>query len=374
MSKRHAAWAFSRGGVERGQSHYPVMVVLHTALLVGAVAEVLVADRPFLPALGWAMLALVVAARPCAGGASDPRPPVEHPRHRRPRGSRSCDRGPYRLIPHPNYVAVVVEGFALPLVHTAWLTALVFTVANAALLTVRIRVENAALREIASPVGAPDGAAPECRRHRHRRGPGRARRGVVRRALGSRSRRPRASRRHRSTRPAAKASCPAPSRPRRARGRPAGPRLRGIRYVARGRVVEADFRAGPGRGVRRTTLHGALREAVAARASRCSRSARATSPRTRRRDRGHPRQGHARRPVRTAPWVLAADGLHSPMRRSLGLDRPRRRGRAGSAPAPYGLRQHYGIARGPTTSRCTGARTARPTSPRSPTTSSAWRS
>jgi methyltransferase len=53
--------------------------------------------------------------------------------------------GPYRWFRHPNYVAVVVEGFALPLVHTAWATALVFTVLNAALLTVRIRAENAAL-------------------------------------------------------------------------------------------------------------------------------------------------------------------------------------------------------------------------------------
>jgi methyltransferase len=54
-------------------------------------------------------------------------------------------RGPYRWLHHPNYVAVVVEGIALPLVHTAWLTAACFTLANALLLTVRIRVENAAL-------------------------------------------------------------------------------------------------------------------------------------------------------------------------------------------------------------------------------------
>jgi methyltransferase len=49
---------------------------------------------------------------------------------------------------HPNYVAVVVEGIALPLVHAAWITALVFTVLNAALLTVRIRTENAAMAQL----------------------------------------------------------------------------------------------------------------------------------------------------------------------------------------------------------------------------------
>ncbi len=54
-------------------------------------------------------------------------------------------KGPYRFLHHPNYVAVVAEGFALPLVHTAWLTAAAFTIANALLLTVRLRVENTAL-------------------------------------------------------------------------------------------------------------------------------------------------------------------------------------------------------------------------------------
>ena len=53
--------------------------------------------------------------------------------------------GPYRWLSHPNYVAVVAEGVALPLVHASWVTALVFTVANAALLAVRLRTENAAL-------------------------------------------------------------------------------------------------------------------------------------------------------------------------------------------------------------------------------------
>jgi methyltransferase len=58
--------------------------------------------------------------------------------------------GPYRFLSHPNYVAVVVEGVALPMVHAAWVTAAVFTVANAALLSVRLRVENAALSTVTS--------------------------------------------------------------------------------------------------------------------------------------------------------------------------------------------------------------------------------
>ena len=59
-------------------------------------------------------------------------------------GLSAVTAGPYRFLRHPNYVAVVVEGIALPLVHTAWVTAAVFTVANAALLRVRIAAEDSA--------------------------------------------------------------------------------------------------------------------------------------------------------------------------------------------------------------------------------------
>ena len=63
VSKRHAAWAFSHGGEEFGRGHFPAMVVLHTALLVGALAEVWMLERPFLPILGWAALAVVTASQ-----------------------------------------------------------------------------------------------------------------------------------------------------------------------------------------------------------------------------------------------------------------------------------------------------------------------
>ena len=58
------------------------------------------------------------------------------------------------MIPHPNYVAVVLEGIALPMVHACWITAVAFTALNAVILTVRIRVENAALATLAEPSGA----------------------------------------------------------------------------------------------------------------------------------------------------------------------------------------------------------------------------
>ena len=63
-------------------------------------------------------------------------------------GAARVANGPYRFLPHPNYVAVVAEGVALPLVHCAWVTALIFSLLNAALLRTRIKVENAALRSL----------------------------------------------------------------------------------------------------------------------------------------------------------------------------------------------------------------------------------
>jgi methyltransferase len=145
VSKRHAAWAFARGGVESGRGHFPVMVALHTALLAGAVVEVVAADRPFVPVLGWPMLVLVFLAQGLRWWCITTLGPQWNTRVIVVPGASLVAAGPYRLLRHPNYVAVVVEGVALPLVHTAWVTALAFTVLNFVLLSVRIRVEEQAL-------------------------------------------------------------------------------------------------------------------------------------------------------------------------------------------------------------------------------------
>lgn len=148
VSNRNRAWSLARGGVETGTGHYPPMVLLHTGLLAGALVEVWLADRPFIPALGWPMLALVCAGQGLRWWCIAVLGPQWNTRVIVVPGAVRVHRGPYRVFSHPNYVAVVVEGVALPLVHTAWVTALVFTVLNAALLTVRIRAENTALAEL----------------------------------------------------------------------------------------------------------------------------------------------------------------------------------------------------------------------------------
>ncbi|MGW0698604.1 isoprenylcysteine carboxyl methyltransferase family protein [Streptomyces sp. NPDC002867] len=145
VARRNAAWTLARSGVEYGRGHYPVMVVLHTGLLACCLLEPVLAHRPFLPALGWPMLTLVLLAQALRWWCITTLGRYWNTRVIVVPGARLVDAGPYRFLRHPNYVAVVVEITALPLVHSAWLTAVVFTVANTVLLTVRIRCENAAL-------------------------------------------------------------------------------------------------------------------------------------------------------------------------------------------------------------------------------------
>ena len=150
VSKRNAAAAFALGGVEYGQRHFPWMVALHTGLLLSCIAEVVLLQRPFIPWLGWPMLVIAIACQAARywiiaslGRQWNTRVIVV------PGAGRVANRGLYRWFSHPNYVIVAIEGIALPLVHTAWITAIAFTVLNAVLLLgFRIPTENRALRQL----------------------------------------------------------------------------------------------------------------------------------------------------------------------------------------------------------------------------------
>lgn len=155
ISQRNMAAALARGGHESGRGHFPSMVALHTALLIGAGVEVWVSDRPFIAWLGWPMLALALA---CQVGRYQVIATLGEQWNTRivviP-GAGAVTRGLYRWLRHPNYVIVAVEGIALPLVHSAWITAGVFAVLNAVLLLrFRIPAEERALAEL-SATGTP---------------------------------------------------------------------------------------------------------------------------------------------------------------------------------------------------------------------------
>lgn len=145
LSRRNARWSMEQGGIEYGSDHFVYMKWLHAGFFAACALEVVLFDRPFIPPLGLPMLALALAAQAIRywviftlGRRWNVRVIVIP-------GLPAVSSGPYRFLRHPNYVAVVIEGFAVPLIHTAWVTAIAFTLLNAWMLSVRIRCENEAL-------------------------------------------------------------------------------------------------------------------------------------------------------------------------------------------------------------------------------------
>ncbi len=147
ITRRNAARLRARGGFEVGGGHYPPMVILHTGLLIAAPLEVWVLERPWIPALGVTMLCVVAATMALRYWAISSLGDRWTTQIFVVPGEPLVTRGPYRWLRHPNYLAVILEVAALPLVHSAWLTALVVSLGNAWVLRVRIGTEEAALRQ-----------------------------------------------------------------------------------------------------------------------------------------------------------------------------------------------------------------------------------
>ncbi|MEM7481128.1 MAG: isoprenylcysteine carboxylmethyltransferase family protein [Acidobacteriota bacterium] len=146
VSRRHERILRGRGAVEVGASHYPWMVALHTSFLAAGPLEAWLFGRPFIPWLGWIAAAVVAATMALRYWTI------------RTLGTRWTTRvlvlseaplvegGPFRWLRHPNYLAVALELFALPLIHGAYGTALIWGILNLWLLKVRISIEDHALR------------------------------------------------------------------------------------------------------------------------------------------------------------------------------------------------------------------------------------
>jgi 1,4-dihydroxy-2-naphthoate octaprenyltransferase len=129
------------------EPHFRAMVVVHVAVLAGALVEAWSTRRPLLVSVALPSLALLVGATAlrwwviASLGAHWNVAVMDSIG-----GERAVvTRGPYAHVRHPNYVAVFVELLALPLVHAAWLTAVVGSLAHVWVLHHRIRIEEAAL-------------------------------------------------------------------------------------------------------------------------------------------------------------------------------------------------------------------------------------
>jgi methyltransferase len=145
ISAHHARRVRARGAVEHGAGHFPLIVLVHVLFPLCMLGEVVWLDvhpGPWWPA--WLALwacaqALRYAAIRALGDRWNARILVVP-------GEPPVTAGTYRFLRHPNYVAIVVELIAAPMIFGAWRTALFITLLNALALRVRIRAEDAALR------------------------------------------------------------------------------------------------------------------------------------------------------------------------------------------------------------------------------------
>jgi methyltransferase len=133
------------GGVEFGATHYPLMIVLHASWLIGL--WMLGKDRPVVAFWLAVFVALQVGRLWVIAslGRRWTTRVIVLP------GAAPVTRGPYRWFKHPNYLIVALEIAVVPLALGLLVFALIFSIANAALLAYRIRIENEALAWAAQP-------------------------------------------------------------------------------------------------------------------------------------------------------------------------------------------------------------------------------
>ena len=135
----------ARGATRAPEPGFILMVLLHTGVLVAAALEVTLLDRPFRAAVAIPALVLVVLANALRWWVIGTLGPHWNVQVMRSTALGVVSSGPYRSVRHPNYVAVFVELAALPLVHGAWLTAVVGTLLHIPVLRRRIALEESVL-------------------------------------------------------------------------------------------------------------------------------------------------------------------------------------------------------------------------------------
>ena len=141
LARRNTAALLARGATETGAGHYPFIVAVHTLWLAALV--VWVARTPSPIVVPW--LAAYVVLQLLRAWVLTSLGPYWTTRVITLADAPLVRRGPYRFVRHPNYAVVIAEIAVLPLVFGAWPIALVFSILNAAVLAVRLRVENAVL-------------------------------------------------------------------------------------------------------------------------------------------------------------------------------------------------------------------------------------
>lgn len=145
ISRRHQKDMISRGAAKVEEPRFRWMVVLHTAVLIGAALEVVLLKRPFIPALAATMFLIFLAANGVRWWVIRTLGNHWNVQIMDSTSLGVITSGPFRYVRHPNYAAVFSEMVALPLIHTAWITAAVGALAHAIVLSQRLATEERVL-------------------------------------------------------------------------------------------------------------------------------------------------------------------------------------------------------------------------------------
>jgi methyltransferase len=145
ISRRHQQQLVSRGAAKVNEPKFRWMVALHTAVLIGAAVEVVTLKRPFIPALAAVMFALFLAANGVRWWVISTLGQHWNVQVMDSTRLGVISSGPFRFVRHPNYAAVFMEMLALPLIHTAWITALAGSLMHVVVLGQRLSTEERVL-------------------------------------------------------------------------------------------------------------------------------------------------------------------------------------------------------------------------------------
>ena len=147
LAKRNLAWALKQGGREHGREHYPLFFLLHVGWMLGILFEGTIRNQ--LSVGWWVWLMVFLLAQGLRYWVITTLGPQWNTRIVVVPGAKRIQSGPFAYVNHPNYLAVALELFSLPLVFNAWVTALVASILNALLLLlVRIPTEERALKSL----------------------------------------------------------------------------------------------------------------------------------------------------------------------------------------------------------------------------------
>lgn len=144
IAKRNEKWMLSQGAYEAGMRHYPFIVALHTIFFISFITEVLIMEKTISP--NWPLwLTLFFITQLGRVWTLRSLGPFWNTKIIVLPGAKVVKKGPYRWVRHPNYIIVTLEFIVIPLLFQAYYTAIIFTLLNAWMLSIRIAAEEQAL-------------------------------------------------------------------------------------------------------------------------------------------------------------------------------------------------------------------------------------